>query len=185
MESSGSRRRSGRSGRCEGKGVERRKKVVLELKKVAAEVEGWSRSKSSVVSSGRSAWSGRSLEKVVEGREKVVVEKVAAEEEGWIAVKGRSERRRRSDVSSVLSKESSVLSEEEFPPLEKKKVKVSKEMEREKVWKEICEQKKRERKERKEKGRGRRGGSPVSCRYIPQILLRCAPTDTTHTHTQM
>ena len=96
-ESSGRSARSGRSGRSGEEVVKGRKKVVMELKKVAAERDGWTAVKGTETavekeSSGRSARSGRSGEEVVMGRKKVVVElkKVAAEQSryGWTAVKG-------------------------------------------------------------------------------------------------
>ena len=104
---------------------------------------------SSVRSSGRSARSGRSgsgVEKVVEGRKKVVtgLKKVAAERDGWTAVKGRRERR--SKESSEI-KESFVLCEKLFPSLEKER------KEKEQLWRELLEQKKRERKARAEEKR--------------------------------
>jgi len=78
--------------------VKGRKKVVMKLKKVAAERDGWTAVKGTETavekeSRGRSARSGRSRrsgEEVVMGRKKVVVEfkKVAAERYGWTAVKG-------------------------------------------------------------------------------------------------
>ena len=72
--------------------------------------------------------------------EKVVV---AGEGDGWTDVKGRTERRRR-------SVESSVLSEESFPSLDKgRKEKLKKEQ----LWRELLEQKKRERKARDQEKR--------------------------------
>ena len=82
-ESSGGSERSGEEV------VKGRKKVVMELKKVAAERDGWTAVKGTETavekeSSGRSARSGRSGEEVVLGRKEVVVElkKVAAERYG-------------------------------------------------------------------------------------------------------
>jgi len=97
-ESSGRSARSGRSGRSGEEVVKGRKKVVMELEKVAAERDGWTAVKGTETavekeSSGRSTRSGRSGrsgEEVVKGRKKVVMElkKVAAERDGWTAVKG-------------------------------------------------------------------------------------------------
>ena len=203
LDNSGRSARSGRSGRSvrsEEEAVKGRKKVVMELKKVGAERDGWIAVKRTAVEcSGRS---GSGLEKVVERRQKlkVAAEKekaekekkdrmwkelleqkkrekrerkarmekqmekqlagemkecekqseecrnvwkmsVEVEEEGWTSVKGRRVRR---------SVESSVLSEEEFPSLEKEKK--EKEM-KEKVRKECFEKKRRERLAREEKKR--------------------------------
>ena len=93
-----------------------RKKVVMELKKVAAERDGWTAVKGTETavekeSSGRSARSGRSGEEVVMGRKKVVVEKVKVK----------------------------VAAEKKKAEKEKK----------DRMWKELLEQKKRERRERK------------------------------------
>ena len=98
---------------------------------------------SSDMSSGRSARSRRSGS----GVEKVVSElkKVAAERDGWTVVKGRRERRSKEISESKESsevKESFVLCEKLFPSLEKER------KEKEQLWRELLEQKKRERKAR-------------------------------------
>ena len=115
-ESSGRSSRSGRSGRSREEVVKGRKKVVMELEKVAAVRDGWTAVKGTETavekeSSGRSARSGRSGEEVVMGRKKVVVEKVKVK----------------------------VAAEKKKAEKEKK----------DRMWKELLEQKKRERRERK------------------------------------